>query len=151
MTLQLLHSKFPYIWEKNLIIFFISVTIYIFFCSATKDQITIKTPNSKCGLYCCWIELIGWRYSQSRWYFRPLLWTSSPLGSNLLTGSPPPPLSCVNTVSTGVCKKAGEISGCVESIYRSFTLCIWPDSRPTKLLYHPMGASDREKSAVRSL
>jgi hypothetical protein len=35
------------------------------------DQI-IKTPNSKCRLYWCLIELIDWRYSQSCWYFRPL-------------------------------------------------------------------------------
>ncbi len=25
----------------------------------------------------------------------------------------------------------------MESIYRSYTLCIWPDSEPTKLLNHP--------------
>ncbi len=24
----------------------------------------------------------------------------------------------------------------MESIYRSYTLCIWPDSKPTKFLYH---------------
>jgi hypothetical protein len=38
------------------------------------NQITIKkTPNSTCRLYWCWIEFIDWSYSQSRWYFRPLL------------------------------------------------------------------------------
>ncbi len=30
----------------------------------------------------------------------------------------------------------GRGSVCVESIYRGYTLCIWPDSEPTKLLYH---------------
>ncbi len=37
------------------------------------DQITIKTPDPKCRLYWCLIEFIDWRYSQSCWYFRPLL------------------------------------------------------------------------------
>jgi hypothetical protein len=37
------------------------------------DQLTIKTPNPKCRLYWCLIEFIDWRYSQSCWYFRPLL------------------------------------------------------------------------------
>ncbi len=32
---------------------------------------------------------------------------------------------------------------CVESIYMSYTLCIWPDSEPTKLLYHPKQISRR--------
>jgi hypothetical protein len=39
----------------------------------SMDQITIKTPDPKCRLYCCLIEFIDWRYSQSCWYFRPLL------------------------------------------------------------------------------
>jgi hypothetical protein len=29
------------------------------------DQITIKTPTSKCRLYWCLIDFIDWRYSQS--------------------------------------------------------------------------------------
>ncbi len=29
------------------------------------DEGTIKTPNPKCRLYWCFIELIDWRYSQS--------------------------------------------------------------------------------------
>jgi hypothetical protein len=37
------------------------------------DQITIKTPNTKCRLYWCLIGFINWRDSQSWWYFRPLL------------------------------------------------------------------------------
>ncbi len=41
-----------------------------------RDQITIKTPNTKCRIYWCLIEFIGWRYNQSCWYFRPLLWVS---------------------------------------------------------------------------
>jgi hypothetical protein len=38
------------------------------------DQITMKTPNPKCRFYWCLIDFIDWRYSQSCWYFRPLLW-----------------------------------------------------------------------------
>jgi hypothetical protein len=45
------------------------------------DEGTIKTPNPKCCLYWCLIEFIDWRYSQSCWYFRPLLWTVAPLPS----------------------------------------------------------------------
>ncbi len=40
---------------------------------SVMDQITIKTPKPKCRL----IEFIDWRESQSCWYFRPLLWTST--------------------------------------------------------------------------
>jgi hypothetical protein len=63
------------------------------------------------------VSLLVW-YSQACWYFRPLLWTSTP--SNLLTGWPPPPV----LISTGVCIYAvcnreggGMGSGCAESIY----------------------------------
>ncbi len=56
------------------------------------DQISIKIPNRKCRLYLCLIEFIDLRYSQSCWYFPPLLWTSAPLTFSL----PPSPLPCVN-------------------------------------------------------
>ncbi len=39
----------------------------------------------------CIIEFIDWRYSQSCWYFRPLLWTSAPLSFSLVHLPPPPP------------------------------------------------------------
>ncbi len=58
------------------------------FSLMSMDQITIKAQNPKCRLYRCLIEFIDWRYSQSCWYFRPLLWTSAP---HWLT-SPPPSL-----------------------------------------------------------
>ncbi len=48
------------------------------------DQITIKTQNCKCRLYWCLLEFIDWSYSQSCWYFRPLLWTSAPLTFSLV-------------------------------------------------------------------
>ena len=83
---------------------------------------------------------MGWRYShsQSCWYFRPLLWTSAPLTFSLVDTPPPLPV----WITTGVCiytvcNGGGVGSGCVESIYRSYTQCIWPDFEPTKLLYHP--------------
>ncbi len=33
--------------------------------------------------------------------------------------------------------RGGRGSGCTESIYRNYTLCICSDSEPTKFLYHP--------------
>ncbi len=48
------------------------------------DQISIKKPNCKCRLYWCFIQFMDWRYSQSCWYFRPLLWTSAPLTFSLV-------------------------------------------------------------------
>jgi hypothetical protein len=64
-------------------------------CPPPKDQISIRTPNPKRRLYWCLIEFIDWRYSQSCWYFRPLLWTSAPLTFSLVH-LPPSPLPCVN-------------------------------------------------------
>ncbi len=43
------------------------------------DEGIIKKPSPKCRLYWCLIEFIDWRYSQSCWYFRPLLWTALPI------------------------------------------------------------------------
>ncbi len=48
------------------------------------NQITIKTPNPKRRLHWCLIEFIDWRYSQSCWCFRPLLWTSAFLTFSLV-------------------------------------------------------------------
>ncbi len=47
------------------------------------DQITVKTPNPECR-YWYLIEFMDWRYSQSCWYSRPLLWTSAPLTFSLV-------------------------------------------------------------------
>ncbi len=55
------------------------------------DQISIKTPHPKCRLYWCLIEFIDWRYRQSCWYFRPLLWTSATLTFSWFANPPPPP------------------------------------------------------------
>ncbi len=48
------------------------------------DEETIKTPNPKCRLYWCFIELIDWIYSQSCWYFRPALWRTAPFTFSLV-------------------------------------------------------------------
>ncbi len=76
---------------------------------SAMDQIFIKTQIPKCRLYWCLIEFIDWRYSQSLWYFRPLLWTSAPLTFSLVHLSPP--LPCVNKYSGTcihtVCNKGG--------------------------------------------
>jgi hypothetical protein len=93
-------------------------------------QIPIKTQNPKCRLYWSSIEFIDWSYRQSCWYFRPLLWTSAPLTFSLV-GLPPslfpsPSLPCVNKYKGmyfTVCRGGGWMgSGCVESIYMSYTL-----------------------------
>ncbi len=104
--------------------------------SATT-QITIKTPNPKCRLYWCLLEFIHiyWRFSQSSWYFKPLLWTSAPLTFSVVHLPTPFPVRSTGLCIYTVCNGGG--SDCVESIHRSYTLCIWPDSEPTKLLYHP--------------
>ncbi len=47
-------------------------------------QITVKTLNPKCRRYWCLIEFIDWRYDQSCWYFRSLLWSSSTLTFSLV-------------------------------------------------------------------
>ncbi len=99
----------------------------------TIDEITIKTPNPKCRLYWWLIEFIDWWYSQSCWFFRPLLWTIAPLTL------PAPFLLCVLSVQVYIfiqCVTGGRGSGCVESINRSYTLCIRPVSETAKLLYH---------------
>jgi hypothetical protein len=56
------------------------------------DQMTKKAPNPKCRLYWCLIEFIDRRYSQSCWYFRPALWTFSPLTFSLVNSPPPFPV-----------------------------------------------------------
>ncbi len=61
------------------------------------DQISVKTPNPKCRLYWCLIEFRDWRYSQSCWCFRSILWISAPLTFSLVHPPPPFPRPCVNT------------------------------------------------------
>ncbi len=66
----------------------------------SMEQITIKTPNTKCRPFWCFIEFIDWRYSQWCWYFRALLWTSASLTFSAVD-LPPPPFPV--WISTGVC------------------------------------------------
>ncbi len=120
--------------------------IYLTLPSSFKpcDQITIKTPNPKCHLYWCLIEFIDSRYCQSCWYCRPLLWTSTPSKTLTFSLVHLPPSHFPVWISTGVCvytvcNRGRRGSGCVESIYRIYTLYIWPDSEATKLLCHPTG------------
>ncbi len=68
---------------------FMHSTIYMY--GAVYGLINYKATKTKCRLYWCLIEFIDQRYSQS----------SS--ASNLLSGSPPPPLphsQCQSTVYT---------------------------------------------------
>ncbi len=68
---------------------------------------------------------VYWLEIQSCWYFRPLLWTSTPLTFSLVH-LPPPPLPV--WISTGKCIHAvyngeGRGSGCVEGIYSTGVIC----------------------------
>ncbi len=66
------------------------------------DQIYRKTPNPKCRLYWSFIEFMDWgRYSQSCWYFRPLLRRSAPPTFSPGHLPPSPPLSLCEII-TGV-------------------------------------------------
>jgi hypothetical protein len=79
------------------------------------DQISIKTPNPKHRLH--WCEFVDWTYTQSCWYFRPLLWTSAPLTFSLVY-LPHFPLPCVNKYR-GIfiqCVKGGEGIGGLRQI-----------------------------------
>ncbi len=83
---------------------------------------------------------IDWRYSQPCWYFRPSFVNYCP--SNLLSSLwftsptlPPFPKSMYIIYRQCV---AGMWCGVVELCLRQeFNTLFWPDSEPTKLLYHP--------------
>jgi hypothetical protein len=108
--------------------------------STGMDQITLKTPGPKCRLYWCLKEFIDCEESQSGWYFRPLLWTSAPLTFSLvhLPLLPPPCVTKFRGMSLYSVQQGGGIGLCREHLQELlYKLCIWPDSEPTKLLYHP--------------
>ncbi len=95
------------------------------------DQITLKIPNPKCRLYWCLIELIERRYSQSCWYFLPLLWISAPLTFSM---NHLPPLPCT------VCNREGG-SGCMEGMelytvhltrFRTYKIALPPKQKPRR-------------------
>ncbi len=98
------------------------------------DEGTIKTENPKCRLYWCLIEFIDWRYSQSWWYFRPLLWPSAVY----LFSDPPPPLPKVNVqyIQT-VCGCGGVLSCVVDNILQDFNTLFLTDSEPKILPHRP--------------
>jgi hypothetical protein len=117
-------------------------TSYSVLWTVLMDQITIKTTNPKCRLYWFLIEfMIGDTVSHVG-IFDPScelvnLWT--PLTFSLVR-LPPPRFSV--WISTGLffiqCVTGGG-GDWVVCRAMSYTLCIWPDSEPTKLLYHPRG------------
>jgi hypothetical protein len=82
----------------------------------------------------------------------------APLTSLVQLSPPRPPLPCVNeyTVYTFTVCKGRRFGVLLETIFwRSLTLCIRPDTEPTKLLHHPkqkprrVGASDRLTPAAK--
>ncbi len=77
----------------------------------------------------------------------------------VLSSSPPPPFLCewVQVYSVSVYMGGGD-----RAVWRTYTglyttVCIWPDSEPSKFLYHPKqkprreGASDRQTPAAKYL
>jgi hypothetical protein len=106
----------------------------------SMDQLTIKKPNPKCRLYWCFIEFIDWRYSQPCWlvFSTPLLNYSAPLTFSLVHLPSLPSVNkyrdtvCIYTVCTG--GGWGRGSGCVESIYRSYSVA-WRAGTTTSFLY----------------
>ncbi len=103
--------------------------------ACTHRLINYKDTKTKCRLYCCFLEFITWRYSQSCWYFRPSLMNYCT--SNLLFGSPPPslPLSKIKVQYIKTVFGWEGIEGCwvvLETIFcRRLTLCFWLDAEPT--------------------
>ncbi len=92
--------------------------IYIF---VSLDEALFQSLHRpfRCGRHkWCLIKFTDWRYSQSCWYCRPLLWTSVPLTFSLVHLNPPPPTIPPFPVwiSTGVsiqtvCKRGEGIGG----------------------------------------
>ncbi len=95
----------------------------IFSSPNTMDQIYINTPNPKCRLYWWLIEFIDWRYIQSCWSFRPLLWTSAPLTFSQVHLPPPPPFPAWK--NTGVCIHGGWGIGGFRQINTSRQILYW--------------------------
>jgi hypothetical protein len=130
-------------WDRYFIIQYeVFSSINVLNTGEVMDQITKQTPNPKCRLYWCWIELIDWRYCQSCWYFRPLLWTSPPLTFSLARLTPFPVWIKKGVCIYTVCNRergGGWVVWRAYTVQELYTICIWPDSDPTKLLYHPRG------------
>ncbi len=103
--------------------------------SPSKKKLSVKGLGGR-----CLSEFIDWRYSQSWWFFQPSCVNCCP--SKLLSGSlpPPPPPFLVSKYSIQNTLYRQCVAGRgwgVEYCCRSLTLCVWPDSEPTKLPDHP--------------
>jgi hypothetical protein len=97
----------------------------------THGLINYKAIKTKCRFYWCLIEIINWRYSSVILVFSIQLCEQLPLWPSLLFTSPLPK-SKYGTLDTD------NVWVVLETIFcRSLTLCIWPDSEPTKWTYHP--------------
>ncbi len=101
----------------------------------------------------CLTDFIDWRYIHSWFVFSTQLVKCCPHGRRnstcvllplyctfSLTSSLSPPSQCT-VYADNVWLWGGGGGGCWNVLwtifYRSFTLCFWPDSEPTKLLHHP--------------
>jgi hypothetical protein len=127
------------------------------------DEWTIKTQNPSAFLSVdllpefaafCFTDFLDWRYIHSWFVFSTQLVNCCPHGRrnymvflycgpstvpSLWPPHPSPPSQC--TVYTDSVLLWGVVGGCWNILWtifcRSFTLCFWPDSKPTKLIHHP--------------
>ncbi len=104
--------------------------------SLYNGQINYKGTKTNCHFYWYLIEYINWRHSQLCWYFWPSFVNYCP--SNLLSGSPPPlhPFAKSSTVYYRQCVAGRVWGGCWVVLKTIFCRSFWPDSEPTKLIYH---------------
>ncbi len=107
--------------------------------SAVTWALGRSTPNHKCRLYWYLIEFIEWRYSQSCWYFRPLLWTVAPLPSLWPPPLLPPSQSkrTVFTDSVWLWGGGGVLSCVVEHILQEFNTLFLTRFRTYKIATPP--------------
>ena len=105
----------------------------------------------------CLTDFIDWRYIHLWFVFSTQLVNCCPQGRRIYTllvyccpstvpslwpPSPSPPPNVQNIQTVCDCGwGGGGVRGCWNVLWtifcRSFTLCFWPDSEPTKLLHHP--------------
>ncbi len=122
MCVCVCEMRWPWLWGSKML---------------SMGQISIKTPNPIVFNRVYRLEI----KSAMLVFPTPLVNYSAPLTFSPVHLPPLPPSLC-KYISTEVCihtvcKGGGWIGLCGEHIKELYcTLCMWPDSEPTKLLYH---------------
>ncbi len=106
--------------------FFQYCTFSCFFTQCTSKALCVKGNNHKTTVQMSMsVGYVDWRYSQSCWYFRPRFVNYCP--SNLLFGSPPPPLPPFSKLKYSIYRqcvagRGGGVLSCVgDHILQEFT------------------------------